>query len=131
MPREPLDPKLRAMLVERLSHRAARLAACTKESHPASSIDTVIAMMAAHVAHTAMVLLGREFAQELWATAFDNLSEGFGVCRFCHARPLRDDGTMCQVCWDQAASDDEITDEELAAMGLDEDADEPPTEVGR
>jgi hypothetical protein len=122
------DSQLRARLVERLSHRARRLADVTAITHPGSTIDAIIALMAAHVAHTAMVLLGEDFAKELWTRAFDDLSESFGVCRFCRARPLRPDGTMCQFCWDEATSDDELTDEEVIAMGLDDggvDQDEP------
>lgn len=109
-----MDKQLRARLMERLSHRADRLAQCSAPTHPASGIDTVIAMLAGHVTRTAMVLLGESFAREMWENLFNTLAESQGICRFCRARPLRDDGTMCQMCWDQAASDDEITDEELA-----------------
>lgn len=110
-----MDQGLRARLLERLSHRAARLAAVTAASHPASHIDTIIAMMARHVTDTAIVLLGPEFARQMFDHIFDRHAESYGVCAFCHARPLRADRTMCQVCWDQAESDEDITDEELAA----------------
>lgn len=115
----PLDPQLRAQLLERLSHRADRLAKVTAATHPGHSIDAVVSLMAEHVAHTAMALLGETFARALWSRAFDDLSESFGMCRFCRSRPLREDRTMCQVCWDQAESDDAITDEELASLALD------------
>jgi hypothetical protein len=114
-----LDPALRAQLLERLAHRSARLAKCAEVVHPASGIDTVIALMAGHVMQTAIVLLGDTFQKQVLETVFDNASEAMGVCRFCHANPLREDKTMCQLCWDQAASDDEITDDELAAVAED------------
>lgn len=115
-----MDKELRARLIERLSYRADRLARCAASNHPAHNIDGVIAMMAGHVTRTAMVLLGDTFAQEMWTQMFDSFFESQGICRFCRARPLRDDKTMCQMCWDQAASDDEITDGELAVLGLEE-----------
>lgn len=112
-----MDLQLQMHLVERLSHRAERLA---KVARMAPTCDSVIAMMAGHVTRTAMVLLGETFAREMWGHVFDDLSEGMSVCRFCHVRPLRDDRTMCQVCWDNAASDDEISDDDMIAMGLDD-----------
>ena len=115
-----MDKELRARLLERLVHRADRLARCATSTHPASNIDGVLALMAGHVTRTAMMLLGESFSREMWSYMFDSLAESQGICRFCNARPLRDDKTMCQVCWDQAASDDEITDEELATLGLDD-----------
>lgn len=111
-----MSEQLRAQLLERLAHRAKRLAACAASTHPASKFDGVLALMAGHVTRTAMVLLGEHFARDMWAHLFDAYVESQGVCRFCRARQLRDDGTMCQVCWDQAESDDAITDEELAAL---------------
>jgi hypothetical protein len=101
-----MDPELRARLLDRLSHRAARLAACAATSHPASTIDAVLAMMTRHVTDTAVILLGETFAREMFSHVFDNAAEAFGVCRFCRERPLREDKTMCQVCWNQADSDD-------------------------
>ena len=114
--REPMDPELRAQLLDRLSHRAARLAKCTSVSHPAHTIDNVIAMMAGSVARTAMVLLGPAFSREMFDWLFDSTVEDHGICRFCHLRKLREDRTMCQFCWDQAASDDDITDDDLAQV---------------
>ena len=113
-----MDKALRAQLLERLSHRAKRLADITAEGHPVRHVDTVIAMMARHVTETAMVLLGETFAREVFSHLFEDMTQAFGICRFCRARTLREDGTMCQMCWDQAQSDDDITDEELeAAVG--------------
>ena len=110
-----MDPILRTRLLERLSYRADRLAKCAAAIHPASKVDNIIAMMACHVTDTAVILLGETFAREMFAHVFDNAAEAFGVCRFCRARSLREDRTMCQVCWDQAESDDAITDDELRA----------------
>ena len=119
MSTEPkMDPQLRARLVEQLHHRAQRLADCTQITHPAHLINAIIALMAGHVARTAMVLLGDDFSRDLLEHLFDGLAEDHGICRFCRARPLRDDKTMCQFCWDQASSDDEITDDELADVAL-------------
>jgi hypothetical protein len=102
-----MDANLRAELLDRLSRRAARLAECTATSHPARHVDAIIAMMARHVTDTAIVLLGEIFAREMFSHIFDNLAESYGICRFCHERPLRDDHTMCQACWDQAEYDDD------------------------
>ncbi len=121
---EKMDPELRARLLDRLNHRAQRLADCAAASHPARTIDGILAMMARHVTDTAIILLGETFAREMFSHIFDNSADAFGVCRFCHVRPLRDDRTMCQVCWDQASSDDKITDEELEALA--DEATAPP-----
>lgn len=114
-----MDPALRAQLLDRLAHRAARLAACASVNHPAHNIDTILALMARHVATTAMALLGETFSREVFSSLFETHLESYGICRFCGVRPLRKKGVMCQVCWDQAASDDEITDDELAAAAAD------------
>lgn len=125
--KEPMDPALRAHLIERLSHRAERLA---KVARMAPSLDAVLAMMAGHVTRTAMVLLGETFAREMLGHVFDDLAEASGVCRFCHVRPLRDDRTMCQVCWDNVASDDEMTDDDLAIVASAIMAEEVSSESG-
>jgi hypothetical protein len=126
MKKRAMDQSLRDRLLDGLSMRAERLAKVTKHGHAIRGLDTVIAMMARHVFETAMVLLGPTFAEALYSQAFNNTAEGFGMCRFCHDRPLGKDLPMCQVCWDQAASDDDITDDELIAMGLDEGEVDPP-----
>ena len=107
MAKHDLSPELRAHLLERMQHRAGRLV--TVAAMP-SAPDTVIALMAKHVTETAILLCGPDFAQWVLEMVFDATAETHGICRFCHVRPLRDDKTMCQVCWDTAASDDEITD---------------------
>lgn len=123
---EKMDPGLRAQLLERLSHRTQRLVKAATSNWP----NAVIGLFAEQVMRTTMVLLGEQFTATMLSSIFDNTAEAMGVCRFCHVRPLRDDKTMCQVCWDQAESDDQITEEELIAMGLDgDDAEEPPLPV--
>lgn len=110
-----MDSELRMHLLERLAHRSKRLATVASGAAP----DPVIAMMARHVTETAMVLLGEAFTRDVLETLFDTLAESHGICRFCHARPRIENKGMCQVCWDTAASDDEITDEEIAAANDD------------
>lgn len=99
-----MNPDLHAQLLERAQHRTQRLATALNPQAPFP--DVVIAMFAEQVLMTLTQLVGPPLFKAVLDNLFDQVTESYGVCRFCHERAMRDKGVMCQQCWDQAEADD-------------------------
>lgn len=72
-----MTPELRAVLQERIRHRAERLARVAAMPH---CPDPVLALMAEHVTATAMLLCGEDMAKRLFDRVVSGLRDGHGIC---------------------------------------------------
>lgn len=112
VPRQQIpDGELRDRLVASIHRRAKFVAKVTSPKHACSQVDTVLAMFAAHLLETCLLLLGETFEREWASRIFQHTLEAHGICRFCGEQPLVKETGMCAACWKRAADDDATAEE--------------------
>lgn len=104
-----MTPELRARLLDRLAVRSDRLSKMAAINAPTS----VLALMAAHVTTTAILLLGEKFAQTVIGKMVMYLREGNGIC-LCGNGLLAQGQNLCQPCIDQMDAFDQQIEQEMA-----------------
>lgn len=104
-----MTPELRARLLERLSVRSDRLAKMAAINAP----TPVLALMAAHVATTSILLLGETFAQTVIEKMVTYLRDANGIC-LCGNSELAPGENLCQPCIDEVTKHDRECEEHLA-----------------
>lgn len=104
-----MTPELRTRLLDRLAVRSDRLSKMAAINAPTS----VLALMAAHVTTTAILLLGEQFAQTVIEKMVMHLREGNGIC-LCGNGLLAPGQNLCQPCIDQVEKEDQEIAREMA-----------------
>lgn len=90
---ENMTPELSTLLLDRLRHRAERLASVA--AVPGIPL-AIVALMAEHVTATAMVLCGDEMSKRIYSRLMSSLRDAHGICvcggALTHGEPL------CATC---------------------------------
>lgn len=109
-----MDSKLRKTLTDSVHRRALALARMTDQKRTVQIPDTVIAYAAKNLLEVLCALLGQTLLEAVLESLYGELSEKFGVCRYCRKHPFVEKQGMCNVCWKQMEEDDkEITAQSL------------------
>jgi hypothetical protein len=103
--------EVRALLIERISHRAERLARILRTQHCPTNVWV---MMALHLFQTVVLVAGKELLQQAIDWSVRQNAESLGVCRFCLQREVVEKHGMCQHCWNELEAEDREADRQIA-----------------
>ena len=107
-----MDADLQKHLLERLAHRAERLAKIARLPH--GNIPTILGLMTEHVVSTAVLLFPEEVSRSLLTKIITDRRDATGIC-FCGNRKIADGKIkLCQKCIDNCDSIDKELDAQEA-----------------
>jgi len=93
-----MNKELHDHLVDRIHRRALQLARITDRSKIVYAPDPVIALISRNLILTLCALLGEGLLRTLLEWTFGEVSEKYGVCRYCRERPFVEKLGMCERC---------------------------------